>query len=313
MSLTAYIGTVAAFCTTVAFVPQIVKLRKQGGGDLSYQMLFLYLTGVLLWLVYGIRVHAVAVIWANALAGLMVLISIVLKANPPAKQLNLTSRNPGSRNLDLRNLESGNSASRNAGSRRLRIAVDMDEVIADSFSKHLSLYNQQVGANLTKEVVAKKGLGAVIPHDRRDQFAAIPHGEGFFNHLDVIEGSQEALLELSRHHDIFIASAAMEVPSSFDAKFKWLQKHFPFLPPSRIVFCGDKNIVDADILVDDRSRHFADFRGTGILFTAPHNAGESAELRANNWNDVLRILQGEQSEVAAEEPLARTLSMNPAG
>jgi len=78
MTVTAYVGIVAAFCTTVAFVPQIVKLRKQGGEDLSYQMLFLYLTGVLLWLVYGIRVHAVAVIWANALAGLMVLISIVL-------------------------------------------------------------------------------------------------------------------------------------------------------------------------------------------------------------------------------------------
>ena len=313
MSLTAYIGTVAAFCTTVAFVPQIVKLRKQGGEDLSYQMLFLYLTGVLLWLAYGIRVHALAVIWANALAGLMVLISIVLKANPPARQLNLGSRSLGLRNLDLRNLESGNSASGNARSRRLRIAVDMDEVIADSFSKHLRLYNQLVGANLTKEVVSKKGLGAVIPHDRRDQFAAIPHGEGFFNDLEVIEGSQEALLELSRHHDIFIASAAMDVPTSFDAKYKWLQKHFAFIPTNRIVFCGDKNIVDADILVDDRSRHFADFRGTGILFTAPHNASESAELRADNWNDVLRILQGERSEAAAEEPLARTLSMNPAG
>ena len=46
-------------------------------------MLFLYLTGVLLWLAYGIRVHAVAVIWANALAAVLVLISIVLKANPP--------------------------------------------------------------------------------------------------------------------------------------------------------------------------------------------------------------------------------------
>ncbi len=99
MTLTAYIGTVAAFCTTVAFVPQIVKLRKQGGEDLSYQMLGLYLTGVLLWLVYGIRVHAVAVIWANALAGLMVLISIILKANPPAKKLGLGSRNFGSRDM----------------------------------------------------------------------------------------------------------------------------------------------------------------------------------------------------------------------
>ena len=87
MSITAYIGIVAAFCTTVAFVPQIVKLRKQGGKDLSYSMLFLYLTGVLLWLVYGIRVHAAAVMWANALSGVLVLVSIVLKANPPKRKL----------------------------------------------------------------------------------------------------------------------------------------------------------------------------------------------------------------------------------
>ena len=298
MTLTAYIGTVAAFCTTVAFVPQIVKLRKQGGEDLSYQMLGLYLTGVLLWLVYGIRVHAVAVIWANALAGLMVLISIILKANPPAKKLGLESRNFGSRDL---------------GSRRLRIAVDMDEVIADSFTKQLDCYNQRTGENLTKEMVSSKGLGSLISRDRWEQFAGIPHEDGFFADLELIEGSREALLELSRHHDVYIASAAMEVPYSFDAKYDWLQKNFPFIPASQIVFCGDKNIINADVLVDDRSRHFKQFRGTGILFTAPHNATETAHLRADNWDDVLRILGGRQNEAAGEERLSRTLSMNPAG
>ena len=79
------------------------------------------------------------------------------------------------------------------------------------------------------------------------------------------------------------------------------------------MFCGDKNIVDADVLVDDRSRHFKGFRGTGILFTAPHNAGETADLRADNWNDVLRILQGGQPKQPAPKQLSRTLSMNPAG
>jgi 5'(3')-deoxyribonucleotidase/uncharacterized protein with PQ loop repeat len=293
MTVTAYIGTVAAFCTTAAFVPQIVKLRKQGGEDLSYQMLFLYLTGVLLWLVYGIQVHAVAVIWANALAGLMVLISIVLKANPPAQKRNLGSRD--------------------SRPRRLRIAVDMDEVIADSFSKQLNCYNQRTGGNLTPELVSRKGLGSLIPHDRWDEFAGIPHEDDFFADLELIEGSREALLELARHHDVYIASAAMEVPFSFDAKYKWLQKNFDFIPTSRIVFCGDKNIINADVLVDDRSRHFKEFRGKGILFTAPHNASEAAHLRADNWTDVLRILGSGQPQATGEERLARTLSMNPAG
>ena len=141
MSVTAFIGIVAAFCTTVAFVPQIVKLRKQGGRGLSYAMLFLYLTGVLLWLAYGIRIHAVAMMWANGVAAVLVLISIVLKATPRPKQLN-------------------------AGTRRLRIAVDMDEVIADSFSKHLSQYNQRAGASLTPEMISQRGLAELLPGEQ---------------------------------------------------------------------------------------------------------------------------------------------------
>jgi len=87
----------------------------------------------------------------------------------------------------------------------------------------------------------------------------------------------------------------MEVPGSFDAKFRWLREHFSFIPTSNIVFCGDKEIIDADYLIDDRSRHFARFRGTGILFTAPHNADERGYLRANNWNEVLGILMKSHS------------------
>jgi 5'(3')-deoxyribonucleotidase len=79
-----------------------------------------------------------------------------------------------------------------------------------------------------------------------------------------------------------------------------------------MVFCGDKNVVNADILIDDRSRHFAGFRGKGILFTAPHNVAETQHLRANNWNEVLEILNCERRVVADNEQLARTLSMNPA-
>ena len=35
------LGDVAGFCTTFAFVPQLVKIYKRGGRDLSYGMLSL--------------------------------------------------------------------------------------------------------------------------------------------------------------------------------------------------------------------------------------------------------------------------------
>jgi len=286
MSLLGLVGIVAAFFTTVAFIPQIIKLRKQGGKDLSYPMLVLYLNGVILWLIYGLMIHAAAVIWANILGVLFVTICIVLKAAGTDKRI--------------------------SASKRLRIAVDMDEVIADSFSKHLRHYNQQTGENLTHEMVTHHGLRPLIPDKHKEIYNRVPFADDFFADLEVIDGSRAALERLSQQHDVFITSAAMDVPTSFDAKYKWLEKHFPFIAPARIVFCGDKHIINADVLIDDRSRHFKKFRGIGILFTAPHNAKEAALLRANGWDEVLRIIASHSTNNIKQEQRSRTLSMNPA-
>ena len=87
-----YVGPLAAFCTTTAFVPQIVKIKKQGAEDLSYPMLFLYLTGVLLWLVYGLILHAAAIIWANAITSFLVALALTLKATSPSPTRNSQNR-----------------------------------------------------------------------------------------------------------------------------------------------------------------------------------------------------------------------------
>jgi MtN3 and saliva related transmembrane protein len=85
MPLIDLIGTIAAVCTTTAFIPQILKIRRQGGRDLSYPMLFLYLTGIILWLLYGLMIHAAAVIWANAATALLIAVALVLKAAHPVR------------------------------------------------------------------------------------------------------------------------------------------------------------------------------------------------------------------------------------
>jgi 5'(3')-deoxyribonucleotidase len=32
------------------------------------------------------------------------------------------------------------------------------------------------------------------------------------------------------------------------AKYEWMHEHFPFIPDSHLVFCGDKSIIAADFL-----------------------------------------------------------------
>jgi MtN3 and saliva related transmembrane protein len=77
--LVTIVGSLGGFCTTAAFVPQVIKIWKQGGRDLSYGMLSLYLAGVLFWLAYGILLHARAVIMANVATGILVTLATGLK------------------------------------------------------------------------------------------------------------------------------------------------------------------------------------------------------------------------------------------
>ena len=78
-NLIGVVGSLAGLCTTVAFIPQVLKIWKQGGRDLSYGMLTLYLTGVLLWLVYGILVRANEIIVANSATGILITLATILK------------------------------------------------------------------------------------------------------------------------------------------------------------------------------------------------------------------------------------------
>jgi uncharacterized protein with PQ loop repeat len=78
-SVTMIIGGAAGICTTLSFVPQLVKIHRQGGRDLSDGMLALYLLGLTLWLVYGVRIDAAEVIGANVLAGTLVMAAAVMK------------------------------------------------------------------------------------------------------------------------------------------------------------------------------------------------------------------------------------------
>jgi 5'(3')-deoxyribonucleotidase len=171
-----------------------------------------------------------------------------------------------------------------------RIAIDMDETIADALGKHILLYNEAFGAQVQREQLDGCGLGRVIPLEHRAAAEAMIHSDGFFDDLAVMPGSPEVIRDLTNSYEVFITSSAMEVPRSFASKFAWLERHFPFIGPSHIVFCGDKSVLDTDYLIDDNARHFRRFRGEGILFSAPHNRAVTGYRRAESWADVRRLL-----------------------
>jgi MtN3 and saliva related transmembrane protein len=66
MNYTQILGLVAGACTTIAFLPQVLKTWKsKTAKDLSLGMFSFFCFGVLLWLIYGIMMRDIPVVIAN--------------------------------------------------------------------------------------------------------------------------------------------------------------------------------------------------------------------------------------------------------
>ncbi|HEY0568082.1 MAG TPA: SemiSWEET transporter [Xanthobacteraceae bacterium] len=74
MNVTTAIGLLAAFCTTVSYVPQLKKCWQTGSaGDLSLKMFLTLALGIALWIVYGVLQGDVVIILANSVSLLLLL------------------------------------------------------------------------------------------------------------------------------------------------------------------------------------------------------------------------------------------------
>jgi MtN3 and saliva related transmembrane protein len=74
------IGSVAAICTTISFVPQLIRIyRLKSADEISLVMFLVFSLGVFLWLLYGIFIRSFPVILANSFTLALSLAILVLK------------------------------------------------------------------------------------------------------------------------------------------------------------------------------------------------------------------------------------------
>jgi MtN3 and saliva related transmembrane protein len=80
MDIADIIGFTAAVICSIAMIPQVVKIyRTKETRDLSLGAFAAMGTGLFLWLVYGLLIHSVPVIFGNAIGLSLVLYVIIMK------------------------------------------------------------------------------------------------------------------------------------------------------------------------------------------------------------------------------------------
>ena len=130
--------------------------------------------------------------------------------------------------------------------KKKRIYVDMDGVLCD-FAGAMA----KQGPEMTKKY---NGKATAVP--------------GFFLNMEPMPGAIEAFEKLAQMHDVYILSTGpWSSPGAWTEKVLWVQKHLPEAAFKRLILGHDKDLLQGDILIDDRLENgVSRFRGEVILF-----------------------------------------------
>ena len=109
------------------------------------------------------------------------------------------------------------------------IFVDMDDVIADTYGKHIEMYNEEYKQCLSLAHFESGEVWQNVPEMHQDSIRRHARTDGFFRNLEPIKNSIAIMKELCEKHEVYIASAATQFPNSLREKSDWLDQYFPFI------------------------------------------------------------------------------------
>ena len=73
-------GFLAALLTTIAFLPQLYKTwQTKSADDVSLVMLILFLTGLICWIIYGLKINSIPIIVAKVVTFIFNFSILILK------------------------------------------------------------------------------------------------------------------------------------------------------------------------------------------------------------------------------------------
>lgn len=172
----------------------------------------------------------------------------------------------------------------------MTIFVDMDDVLADTYGKHIELYNKEHQQELHINQISSGEMWQNVPEEFHPSIKQHALKPGFFRDLEPIKDAIQVMEALYNKHEVYIATAATQFPTSLIEKSEWLAEHMPFITWQHQIMCGDKFILNGDLLIDDRTYNLEHFKGDTLLFNSPHNVNDTGYKRVASWLEIAEIL-----------------------
>ena len=175
------------------------------------------------------------------------------------------------------------------------ILVDIDDVIEDLCSAWVKWLNNQWGTDVKREDITDWDVSKFFPTLSRDQVFAPLHNDYFWWTIEPKPGAAEYLKKLIEEgYNVYLCTSTdyRNVKPKYEAI---VSRYFPFIPWRKVIVAHDKQMINADFLIDDGIHNLEGGSYHKILMSAPHNADYDAEKngmsRVNDWEEVYNLIK----------------------
>lgn len=192
---------------------------------------------------------------------------------------------------------------------KLVVLLDVDDLVAECNGAALRRFNASNGTKYVLEDVVSWACETV------KRYKHLFSDPTFVESQPLVPGAKNFVLALMDRgcEVIFVTSTECE-----QARRKWLNKNFPFVPKENKVFTSRKDLVEGDVLFDDAPHNIRQSRVRyPILMRKPWNRDVTGVMAVDGFDEALlyidHILGTRVAEVNVSRPGTITCLVGPSG
>ncbi|MBO7364928.1 MAG: hypothetical protein J6U26_06340 [Lachnospiraceae bacterium] len=174
------------------------------------------------------------------------------------------------------------------------ILVDMDDTIEHLLVPWTECLNRKYGKNVRLTDVKCWNMQVTYPDLTTEEIFSPLDEDSFWDAVTPIEGAPEALKRLmDRGHEVYIVTATPY--QSVAAKMeRVLFRYFPFIRWDHVIVASNKQMIRADVLVDDGYHNLLGGSYRKILMDAQCNRmydeKKAGMFRVKDWAEAERLI-----------------------
>lgn len=169
--------------------------------------------------------------------------------------------------------------------KKARIVVDCDDVLFECNGYAVTLLNKKLGTAYTLEDIRSWGsTGTDI--DKRISYFSDPE---FVKNQPLMPGAKEFIKELSKRAEVLVCTSVPKQVAGI--RIQRILDEFPEISPENIIIGGRKDIVQADIMLDDAPHHLVKASVEyPVIFRRPWNESMTGMPAVSNYGDFLTLV-----------------------